>query len=299
MLPFQKINIADMQNYIGSDGRINSVLSICGFLLCKKGWVKVRLNDSTYTIREGDMYIYVSSTFIHVVAWSQDIEGIIFKSSLDYIMPFVERAAAQKVILSIRTNPCVTLNASQQANVEEIADLLDRKMHIFTQMEEDCTQRKFMMRELECLAEALFTELFLCYTDNQTALPEKATHKDKIIYQFIACLFKNYKREREVKFYAEQQFLTARYFSTIIKERTGKTALNWISEMVISNACQLLTYTDMTIKEIALDMNFPTQSFFGKYFKQYMHCSPNQYRVQQQRFMIQENIPEKAPTLVG
>lgn len=269
-----------MPNYIDSDGAISSVLSICGFLLCKKGWVKVRLNDSEYTIREGDMYIYVSTTVIHVQAWSDDIEGIIFKSTLDYIIPFVERAAAQKVILNIRNNPRVTLSVQQQQNVEEIASLLDRKISIYEKMGGETTQRKFMVRELECLAETLFTEIFISYTDNQPTTPEASNNKDKIIYQFIASLFKNYKREREVKYYAEQQFLTPRYFSTIIKERTGKTALTWISEMVISNACQLLTYSDLSVKEIAQELNFPTQSFFGKYFKQYMHCSPSSYRLQ-------------------
>ena len=40
---------------------------------------------------------------------------------------------------------------------------------------------------------------------------------------------------------------------------------------------------DLTIKEIATKLNFPTQSFFGKYFKQYVGVSPKEYRNKQIR----------------
>lgn len=284
MLPFQKLNISDIAQHLDQEGRINSVLSICGFLLCQKGSAQIRLGESVHTISEGDLYIYVSSTFIHVLSWSSDIEGIVFKSTLDYILPFVERAAAQRIILNIRHQPSITLTLEEQRSIEELSHLLDRKLTIYNNLKEDTVQRRFLMREAECLSEALFTELFLYYTNHQSShTPEAPSHKDKIVYQFVTALFKDYKREREVQYYAEQQYLTPRYFSTIIKERTGKSALSWIAEMVTSKACQLLAYTDMPVKEIALSMNFPNQSFFGKYFKQYMKCSPLQYRKKHQK----------------
>ena len=47
---------------------------------------------------------------------------------------------------------------------------------------------------------------------------------------------------------------------------------------VITEAKYLLDNTDLSIKEIATKLNFPTQSFFGKYFKQYVGISPKEYR---------------------
>ena len=46
----------------------------------------------------------------------------------------------------------------------------------------------------------------------------------------------------------------------------------------IFEAKYLLDNTDLSIKEIATKLNFPTQSFFGKYFKQYVGISPKEYR---------------------
>ena len=58
----------------------------------------------------------------------------------------------------------------------------------------------------------------------------------------------------------------------------GQTICYEILNMVITEAKQLLEESDLSIKEIADQLNFPTQSFFGKYFKQYVGVSPKEYR---------------------
>ncbi|MCQ2222797.1 MAG: helix-turn-helix transcriptional regulator [Bacteroidaceae bacterium] len=279
-LPFQKISIKELAKLIGHNGQIQSMVNVCGFLLCQKGWAKVSVGEKNFTITQGDMYIYAPSSFIHIIDWSEDMEGIAFKSTLEHILPYLERTSSHKTILNIRTAPCVTLTQEQQDNIEDLARIIDKKIAFLDSLKEGSLPRHFTLREVECLAEAFISEFLLYYISNLGKETEIINSKDRIIQDFLLCLFQHYKKQREVKFYAEQQFLTPRYLSTIIKEQTGKTALTWISEMVTSNACQMLAYSDMSIKEIAQELNFPTQSFFGKYFKQYMHCSPLQYRQQ-------------------
>jgi len=43
-------------------------------------------------------------------------------------------------------------------------------------------------------------------------------------------------------------------------------------------ARQLLSYSDLSVKQIAERLHFPNQSFFGKYFKQAAGVSPKHYR---------------------
>ena len=75
-----------------------------------------------------------------------------------------------------------------------------------------------------------------------------------------------------------QAMLVRPIFSSVIKEKSGSSALQWIIQNVITEAKYLLDNTDLSIKEIATKLNFPTQSFFGKYFKQYVGISPKEYR---------------------
>ena len=79
-------------------------------------------------------------------------------------------------------------------------------------------------------------------------------------------------------FYARQLNITPKYLSSVVKEVSGKTAARWIDESVILEAKTLLKYSGMSIQEIAYSLNFSTQSFFGKYFKQHTGTSPSRYK---------------------
>ena len=54
-------------------------------------------------------------------------------------------------------------------------------------------------------------------------------------------------------------------------------------QIVINSIKQSLIYSGKSIKEIAIDYHFPTQSFFGKYFKQYVGVSPKEFREEAKR----------------
>lgn len=121
-------------------------------------------------------------------------------------------------------------------------------------------------------------ELLNIYFNNKPQTPLPQDKKDKIFQNFMITLYRYYHQERDVTFYANKQCLSARYFSSVIKEKSGSSALQWIIQNVITEAKYLLDNTDLSIKEIATKLNFPTQSFFGKYFKQYVGISPKEYR---------------------
>lgn len=276
--PFQKISIGEMEAYIDANGKLDSKITVCGFFLCKNGWVKVSIDEQTYIVHAGDMYLYAPSTFVNILEWSSDLEGFAFKSDLDFILPLIEKAVSMKSILIVRDKPCITLLPEQQQRIEEMADLLEKREKEVCSMQDNSPGRNILKRQVECLAEAFFNELLYDYFVNQHIEPEMQDSKERIFQTFIVSLQKNYRREREVAFYADQLCLTPRYFSSVIKEKSGQPALHWIVNMVISNAKQMLAHSDASIKEIAIDLNFPSQSFFGKYFKQYTSLSPSRYR---------------------
>ena len=87
-----------------------------------------------------------------------------------------------------------------------------------------------------------------------------------------------HKQERKVEFYADRLCLSPKYLSQTIKSYSGKTAGEWIDEYVVLEAKVLLRSTNMTIQQIGDELNFPSQSFFGKYFKRLTGMSPKAYR---------------------
>lgn len=102
--------------------------------------------------------------------------------------------------------------------------------------------------------------------------------KERYFKTFVDLLAQYYDKEREVKFYATKMDISPKYLSTVIKNITGQTASEWIDAYVMTSAKNLLKFSDLSIQEIAYRLNFPNQSFFGKYFKAHAGMSPKKYR---------------------
>ena len=68
--------------------------------------------------------------------------------------------------------------------------------------------------------------------------------------------------------------------SSVVKEVSGRTALDWINDVTMQQIKFQLKTSDSSIKEIADRFNFPNQSFFGKYVKKHLGVSPAKYRNQ-------------------
>lgn len=105
-----------------------------------------------------------------------------------------------------------------------------------------------------------------------------AAHKNSLVERFIELVRENYRKERQIGFYADKLCITPKYLSKLVKENTGRSAGEWIENHVILDARAMLQSSDMTIQQIATSLNFPNQSFFGKYFKRATGLSPKQYR---------------------
>ena len=104
------------------------------------------------------------------------------------------------------------------------------------------------------------------------------SRQEEIFTKFTELLERHHKKEREIAFYADKMCITSKHLSQVIKDYTGKTALGLIEEYVISEAKSMLLSTTMSIQQISDELNFTSQSVFGKYFKRVAGISPSEYR---------------------
>jgi YesN/AraC family two-component response regulator len=89
----------------------------------------------------------------------------------------------------------------------------------------------------------------------------------------------HYREQRGLDFYADKLCITPKHLSKVIKAISDKPANDWIDEHVVLEAKALLKSTNMTIEQISDELNFPSQSFFGKYFKRVTGMSPKEYKL--------------------
>jgi AraC-like DNA-binding protein len=99
-----------------------------------------------------------------------------------------------------------------------------------------------------------------------------------LLDRFMNLVKENFREQRDVGFYADKLCLTPKYLSKVIRDNSGSSADEWIDNYVTLEAKALLKSTNMTIQQISEELNSPSQSFFGKYFKRIVGVSPSEYR---------------------
>lgn len=277
-MPFRRILLTSDTFQILKEGQIISTFNKCGIFYCQRGSVEVSLEGCHYHIKPGDVYIYMASTLAHLLHKSEDAEGIMVEVDFYYILPIVNKVINVESQLFMRKNPCVSLSDEQCAHFEYLLNNLWDRINAEDCQKENVQYQHLKLELIKSMGQTICYEILNMYFTNQPLQPLQQGKKDVVFQNFMLSLFRFYRKERDVSFYARMQHITPRYFSAIIKEKTGDSALQWIVRMVITEAKQLLEESDLSIKEIADQLNFPTQSFFGKYFKQYVGVSPKEYR---------------------
>lgn len=106
----------------------------------------------------------------------------------------------------------------------------------------------------------------------------KPSRQDEIVARFLQCVHENYREHRDVGFYAAQMGLSLKYMSHVIYEKTGRHPTKWIKDYVILEAKTMLRSGRYSIQQIADELHFPNQSFFGKYFKEAVGVSPKKWK---------------------
>ena len=277
-MPFRRILLTSDTFQILKEGQIISTFNKCGIFYCQRGSVEVSLEGCHYHIKPGDVYIYMASTLVHLLHKSEDAEGIMVEVDFYYILPIVNKVINVESQLFMRKNPCVSLSGEQCAHFEYLLNNLWDRINAEDCQKENVQYQHLKLELIKSMGQTICYEILNMYFTNQPLQPLQQGKKDVVFQNFMLSLFRFYRKERDVSFYARMQHITPRYFSAIIKEKTGDSALQWIVRMVITEAKQLLEESDLSIKEIADQLNFPTQSFFGKYFRRYLRMTPLDFR---------------------
>ena len=136
----------------------------------------------------------------------------------------------------------------------------------------------FALNWEECAVSCLDLMGNIIGQENASQRDVKASRADEIVSRFLRCVQKNYREHRDLGFYADQLGLSLKYMSHVIYEKTGRHPSRWIKDYVILEAKTMLRSGRYTVQQVAEELHFPNQSFFGKYFKEAVGVSPKKWK---------------------
>ncbi|QDO94225.1 helix-turn-helix domain-containing protein [Formosa sediminum] len=81
-----------------------------------------------------------------------------------------------------------------------------------------------------------------------------------------------------VNYFAEKLNISPNYLTDLLKNTTGRNAQTHIQQSIVERAKELLSTTNLSIKEIAYDLGFEYPQSFSTMFKKNTQQTPLQYR---------------------
>lgn len=100
----------------------------------------------------------------------------------------------------------------------------------------------------------------------------------KPILQCVDYIYAHLHEPISLKQLADETGMNAAYLSVLFKQKTGVPLAEYIQQLRVSEAKNLLRFSDASLLEISQRLSFSSQSYFASVFKKYAGISPKQYR---------------------
>lgn len=238
-------------------------------LLYDKGTVDFKLNMKSYHIEAPAVLIVLYDQICQPMSYSEDLKcrAIVMSKEFSDSM-FINSSSLMPLKNLVSDNPVIETKDSENA----FGMLFDLLLNIAKS-----PLTEFKLEAAKHLTLSMFYGYsHKTYQYNETKLVD--SRKKELYNLFLEKVEAYHKQEREVSFYADKLCVTPKYLSQLVKETSSRTALEVIEEYVITTCKALLSSTTMSVQQIGYEMNFPSQSVFGKYFKRLTGISPKEYR---------------------
>ncbi|MEG1760188.1 MAG: AraC family transcriptional regulator [Alistipes sp.] len=245
------------------------------FGVCTEGESIASSNLNEFRLSQNDLFMVSPKTIVQIKSITKFKAHIIAISPVLMSQIHVDIKNITPLFLKFGSHPHLSLSSADCLSlrnfISHIEVELTRPESIFTHD----ILRGLISTTIYKIGDILHRSFLFSGKEN-----EQGSRAEEYFKQFMQLLNDHYKSERTVGFYAQQMCVSPKYLTTLIKRISGKSVSEWVDNFVTLEAKTLLKYSDMSIQEIAYHLNFPTQSFFGSYFKRNTGFSPSQYKAE-------------------
>ena len=107
---------------------------------------------------------------------------------------------------------------------------------------------------------------------------EDFSETDRRMKEMMQYILANLDQELSLNDLAEQMFVSPSTLSRVFKKSTGQYFADFVLEMRVKNAMNLLAHTEQNVTQIALTCGFTNSASFNRAFKKLVNMTPIEYR---------------------
>ncbi|MCQ2255933.1 MAG: helix-turn-helix domain-containing protein [Bacteroidaceae bacterium] len=270
------------------------------FLLVNRGAMQVKCDLHEYTLHD-DSVLILNPRNTFIIKESEEckfsmmaIDKLYFKSlkfNRQILLPLLNELVSTHCFLTSKNSASLIGNAFRLI-ADVIKSRIDESLY-YEQLKSYVQSTVLLLvsniihakKAVDDKTDVIDVKFTQTYTDTEQ------THFKTFLHNISV----HFKEEHKVAYYADLQCVSQKYLSTVVKKVSDKGCHEWITFFLIKEACHLLRYSELSIKQISTVLHFPNESFFGKYFKQHKGMSPGQYR--ESEIIIGEDVDDQATAM--
>ena len=258
---------------------VRITMSCC--LFCKSGSISLRVQQREYTLYTNDVLLVFAGQILERVALNSDCRVIFVAVDSEFVLTQLRGKygyALRDWVLRSKTPTLLHLDEKNALDYERF-----------------CTSFKYIIQDAGGdYADGMiygFTTIFgnlltfwrqsqdmrIILTDGASE-DEGGGNAQKVLLRFRNDVHNFSDKYRDVGYYARRQGLSARHFSRLVKQASGRKCSDIIAEYVVLEAKSLLQTGMYSVHEVARKLGFESDSFFNRFFKNVAGVTPGKYK---------------------
>lgn len=246
------------------------------WICVKKGRLAVKTGKSSLILSPGDLCM-INAYTLHQLAPEQPDEDTVIQSWFavpEFISGTVGSAIDSKYVSPVMKRHEIDLVAFLKNNSSNmsICQDLDAAENIVNQEEfgYELDLRNCLSRIWKHVILAVRPQL-----NQRRTISDRNEERMQTMLTFIQ---KNYRQPIDLQAIADSAMISERECFRCFRSTLGVTPINYLQNYRIRMAARRLVETDDTVIEISESVGFNDNSYFGRVFRKYMHCTPSDFR---------------------
>lgn len=241
-------------------------------IMVNKGQVEIKIGDAEYNIKGNSMLFFAPGQVSKITAFTQDTDGYCLAFDTDYFLLCLKNQVQLCFypFFQFDKHPILALSKSQADRFETLVQKIDFEYNNRTSLNDDLLTKLYL--------NILLIEIERLYDFKANVKHGGSSRKKLITSKFKQLVEKNFITVRKVSDYAEFMFISPNYLNDTVREITGQPASRVIQDRIILEAKALLVQTELTVNQVAHQLQYGDPSYFCRFFRSQTGVSPQVFR---------------------
>ena len=241
-------------------------------VLIQQGEMSFDLKGNQVGLKAKDLVLVPPNYPVSYGSYTEDLQAINLMIEEDYyhrVLQFDPKLTDMEYSYAYDLLPVFHLNSSKEEFFAHLSEQIQNTIRI------PHLYREEMVDHLVHVLQLLFSELLF---SGEIQPSHDLSNKQNIFKIFIHMASRNFKKERQIKFYADHLNITTTYLSRTVKEMSGQTVNTYLNNFLYNEICKLLRSSSYNMSEISEMLFFNDQSALTNFFKARSGMTPVAYR---------------------